>query len=372
MSHSNYKQISVALLLAAGMVTGANITGMKNEVGETKKLEKMQLSKISLPTIMQDGESRYELQMNTQSFSLTVDLKKPVPIISAVEQVKQQRSNEDRTVINQTDKNIQVFGVFDGHGGSGVCNMLKKGFASHLVKQLTQLAGSTQTIEKICKNIRTSCLEYEEKMAQDSVVKDYNGIKGDNFSFYDRVGGSTANVVVVAGEYVFVVNLGDSRAVIEKQDGSFWHSKDHNPKLEEERIKKAGGWIGFDESDRIWRVMDDPEYFQCRNMLAMSRAFGDVGYGKKVVISEPDVTVFPIADVKTIVQSSDGLWENIPTNGVENGEHQVFETQWKSVCAKHKKDSPDIAKSLVEWAIGTNCSKDDISCIVLDFVSPKK
>lgn len=142
------------------------------------------------------------------------------------------------------------------------------------------------------------------------------------------VAGTTALVAVVDGERLFVANVGDSRGVMCDCDGKAVPlSFDHKPQMvsitsfqiklkldnsnyknilklfqmrEQNRIKKAGGFIAF---NGVWRVA---------GILATSRALGDYPLkDKKFVIAEPDVLYFDLADERPsfILLATDGLWD---------------------------------------------------------------
>ncbi|KAF6165790.1 hypothetical protein GIB67_012687 [Kingdonia uniflora] len=98
-----------------------------------------------------------------------------------------------------------------------------------------------------------------------------------------RDDGSTAATAVMVGNYLYVTNVGDSRAVISKAGQAIPLSEDHNPNRsnERKRIESAGGvvmWAG------TWRV---------DGVLAMSRAFVNAlfclyGYGRV----KPDIVAY--------------------------------------------------------------------------------
>ena len=55
--------------------------------------------------------------------------------------------------------------------------------------------------------------------------------------------GSTANVVLVADEKVYIVNLGDSRSILFSSDTCEALSQDHTIESDYERIISNGGYI---------------------------------------------------------------------------------------------------------------------------------
>ncbi|KAL1458076.1 hypothetical protein WDU94_008251 [Cyamophila willieti] len=119
---------------------------------------------------------------------------------------------------------------------------------------------------------------------------------------YD-VAGSTALIAVLEGTRLIVANVGDSRGVMcDSKGNAIPLSFDHKPQQmrERKRIKEAGGFIAF---NGVWRVA---------GILATSRALGDYPLkDKKLVIADPDVLTFDLADHKPqfLILASDGLWD---------------------------------------------------------------
>lgn len=77
--------------------------------------------------------------------------------------------------------------------------------------------------------------------------------------------GCTAIIVLIIGNIILCINLGDSRAILSKQGKVIQLSKDHKPYNadEKQRIELAGGNV---YQDRV------------QGQLAVSRAFGDFLY----------------------------------------------------------------------------------------------
>ncbi|VVC34420.1 Hypothetical protein CINCED_3A020694 [Cinara cedri] len=119
---------------------------------------------------------------------------------------------------------------------------------------------------------------------------------------YD-IAGSTALIVLIEGNTLFVANVGDSRGVMcDKKGIAIPISFDHKPQQmrEKKRIADAGGFISF---NGVWRVA---------GILATSRALGDYPLKEKqYVIANPDVLTFDLShhDPQFIILASDGLWD---------------------------------------------------------------
>ena len=116
-------------------------------------------------------------------------------------------------------------------------------------------------------------------------------------------GGSVVLCVIIIDHKAYVVNLGDSRAILIKKDHRFFQLTDeHTPDKPKEssRIEKMGGYV-INVGDKA----------RVQGSLAVSRAVGDKIY-KPFVNSMPEIEEFEITSGdKYIVLGSDGLWNVI-------------------------------------------------------------
>lgn len=127
-------------------------------------------------------------------------------------------------------------------------------------------------------------------------------------SQYEQVSshtGCTANVVLMTPDRYIVANAGDSRSVLCRSGKAIDLSKDHKPedKIEEDRIRKAGGTI------TMGRV---------NGGLNLTRSFGDFDYkqNKSLLWHEQMITAKP--DIKEVERDTgkdefliigcDGIW----------------------------------------------------------------
>lgn len=96
--------------------------------------------------------------------------------------------------------------------------------------------------------------------------------------------------------WLFIANVGDSRAILSKNGKAIRMTFDHTPEVEEEveRIKAKKGFI------RNGRVND---------MIAITRALGDLTM-KDWIISDPHVEGKEIEeDDELLILACDGVWE---------------------------------------------------------------
>lgn len=259
---------------------------------------------------------------------------------------------EDRAVIvpfaqyfNQ-DKKVETdtfFGVYDGHAGYDVSEYLVKNLHCMVAEHLT----SEKNIE-----LAVEALQGCYSMADEFIEK--NNI----------FGGSTAVTALVLDSTLYIANTGDSRAVIYKDNGEIWSTKDHKPnddgpcpKIgERDRIKREEGFVvNCGRLDfPVWRL---------GGCLTMSRAIGDYynvkGLPKpKGLIAVPDVDEFVLnSSHKFMILASDGVWDMLTHEKAV----QLVINAFKAGQTAHQ-----VARILIETACSFG-SSDDLTAIVVKF-----
>uniref|UniRef100_A0ACD5T6R7 Uncharacterized protein n=2 Tax=Avena sativa TaxID=4498 RepID=A0ACD5T6R7_AVESA len=225
------------------------------------------------------------------------------------------------------DKQINLFGIFDGHGGSRAAEYLKEHLFENLVKHPEFMSDTKLAISETYKKTDSEFLESEINTHRDD--------------------GSTASTAVLVGNHLYVANVGDSRAVISKSGKAIALSDDHKPNRSDERkrIESAGGivmWAG------TWRV---------GGVLAMSRAFGN-RLLKQFVVAEPEIQEQEIDDeLEFLILASDGLWDVVPNEDAVS-------------LVKMEEEPEAAARKLTETAFARG-SGDNITCVVVKFQHDK-
>ena len=186
--------------------------------------------------------------------------------------------------------------------------------------------------------------------------------------------GSTCTSVLVRHDRVVAANVGDSRAILVRDNKAIELTSDHRPvgscktgRQEMDRVVRAGGWsVG----GRVCGI------------LAVSRAFGDYEFkggrfdlledlseeplAKKATLAEPPVVptpaVFECAREperdQWLVVASDGLWDTVNS------------TQCATFIKQETKKNPDVsadqlADALVKRAIRFR-TQDNVAVVVVD------
>lgn len=200
----------------------------------------------------------------------------------------------------------QFYGIFDGHLG----NLASKFVASSLYDAL---------ISEGVLAVKTSSNDWRDlyggsfTRAFGNVHKKFlNAVHRLAYDTMDQ-SGTTATVMLVAGETMVFANLGDSRAVISwRSNGELKPkqlTKDHvaSDPDESKQVIQRGGHIS--KSGGIDRV---------NGKLAVTRSIGDAGL-IEVLSQEPDVAAFSSEEIMSycgpdnstcfVVLASDGLWD---------------------------------------------------------------
>lgn len=221
------------------------------------------------------------------------------------------------------DKQISLFGIFDGHGGSRAAEYLKEHLFENLMRHPEFMTDTKLAISETYKKTDSEFLDTERNSHRDD--------------------GSTASTAVLVGNHLYVANVGDSRAIISKAGKAIALSEDHKPNRSDERkrIESAGGivmWAG------TWRV---------GGVLAMSRAFGN-RLLKQFVIADPEIQEQEISDeLEFLIIASDGLWDVVPNEDAVS-------------LVKMEEEPEAAARKLTETAFSRG-SGDNITCIVVKF-----
>ncbi|WOL03200.1 hypothetical protein Cni_G11920 [Canna indica] len=274
------------------------------------------------------------------------------------------RPNQDSFFVKvqfQGNPELHLFGVFDGHGQYGAeCAE----FARDKLADI--LSGDPRLMENPVETF-------------DSAFAATNSALHDS-EIDDRMSGTTAIVVLVRGDTLFVANVGDSRAVAGVCDG---HravaedlSRDQTPfrRDEYERAKLCGAMVlsfgqleghkdpniqtwGDEDSDED----DDPPRLWFPNAMhpgtAFTRSVGDSDAGSIGVIAVPEVKVMKITENhQFLVIASDGVFQFLSSQAVVDMVSSVADP--RDAC------STIVAESYKLW-LDRDYRTDDITVIIV-------
>jgi len=250
--------------------------------------------------------------------------------------------NEDKHSIyenisggNHSINKINLYAVYDGHGGKYVSDYLSKKLPKAFLNNSLSYPLTGRIINSIYKGL-TSDLEK-------------NHLKQSAHC------GSTCLVVLEyrykMNRYIDILNTGDSRCVLCTDNVALPKTKDHKPGWpeEQERIQKLGGKIYFDGYD--WRIKD----------LSVSRAFGD-NDAKPYLTSKPEVFRHRITHRdKFLILACDGLWDVLDNQTAVN---LVLSECYNMKTGLRINFKLNIAKKLADLALHKG-STDNITAIVV-------
>lgn len=252
------------------------------------------------------------------------------------------KSNEDRSTIflngdnhDNTKQPIDMFCVYDGHGGNHVSNILSNMFPKFFWDKRVIYPLKKPQVKKICEGVQKILI--------------------DNFSTKTKECGSTCLMVVKfkhnENDYLNILNIGDSRAIICSGTEAMQLTVDHKPlnPIEKQRIIEQGGKIYYDGTD--WRV----------DNLSLSRAFGDTS--SKFTPPIPDLFIRKLSkNDKFMVLACDGLWDVLDNQTVVNFIlHFCYDEKGVRI-----NENLDIANKLATFAISQG-SSDNITVIIVFF-----
>ena len=284
---------------------------------------------------------------------------------------------------NQKDTNL--FGVFDGHGGREVSVYVGNHFTEEFIKNDSYMKndiksalentylkmdemmlseeGRKELIEE-CKKSKEDSMKLREntKNSQIELLREAIDPKEQPDAKISMFTGCTACVLCVKDKKLYFANAGDSRSILCKNGDAYAMSVDHKPELPNElkRIEKAGGWV----SDG--RVLGN---------LNLSRSLGDSEYKIDDKLKPDEQIISPLPDIKIenlnkdcdfCVIACDGVWDCKSNQEVCDFFTEKFNKNPKGKISTMIEELFDeILAPDVFTDTGVGC--DNMSCIVVQF-----
>jgi len=258
--------------------------------------------------------------------------------------VRPQNEDSHEIIINLTGKNTEIkqlnfFGIFDGHGhghgGKQISTYIKNNLPKYFLDQRVVLPLSKRYVVNVYDHLQKNLI-------------------GTSFS---KCAGSTGLVVLHYKHdnnyFLNVINNGDSRCVLCRDNFALPLTKDHKPNSPEEknRITQLGGNIEFDGFD--WRIKD----------LSVSRSFGDID-ATPFVTHRPDLFRYKLdKNDKFIVLACDGLWDVLSNSDVVDF---ILLNCYDESLKNRTNVNINVAKKLANHAIEKG-SGDNVTVIIVFF-----
>uniref|UniRef100_A0A8C5LRN6 Protein phosphatase, Mg2+/Mn2+ dependent 1D n=1 Tax=Leptobrachium leishanense TaxID=445787 RepID=A0A8C5LRN6_9ANUR len=261
-------------------------------------------------------------------------------------------------------QSVAFFAVYDGHGGREAAHFAR----DHLWAFISKQKGFTsRDTEEVCAAIRKGFVACHHAMWKKlpEWPKTMTGLPSTS--------GTTASVVIIRGNKMYVAHVGDSGVVFGIQNNTRESMKavevtqDHKPELprEKARIEGLGGSV-INKSGVNRVVWKRPRLthngpvrrstiFDQIPFLAVARALGDLWsydfYSREFMVSpEPDTSVHVIDPHKhkLIIIGSDGLWNMVSAQDAvsmcQEQEKACKAGEYGQSCAKVL-----VTRALTQW-----------------------
>lgn len=232
--------------------------------------------------------------------------------------------------------NINYYGVYDGHGGKFVSKFLSENIFHYFIDPKVKYPLDKEYVNKVFDGVQNILVTKYTKQATEC--------------------GSTCLIVCHfksgSNDYLNILNTGDSRCVLSRNNIAHTLTRDHKPDWPDEkwRIKKLGGQVK--KVGNTFRIGD----------LSVSRAFGDID-ANKYVTHRPDIYKYKIKKKdRFIIIACDGLWDVVsPQDAVNFVLDKCYDSDMKRINV-----GINIADELAKFAIESE-SGDNVTCIVVLF-----
>ncbi|XP_022899647.1 protein kinase and PP2C-like domain-containing protein [Olea europaea var. sylvestris] len=195
-------------------------------------------------------------------------------------------------------KNIHLFGIFDGHRGAAAAEFCAGALPGFLQNLGSLISPSHALLEAFVK----TDLAFRNEL--DSLRKSKGVIQKDWHP------GCTAITALIVENKLFVANAGDCRTILCRAGHPYALSRDHVASCleERERVIDAGCQVKWQVD--TWRVG--------HAALQVTRSIGDDDL-KPAVTAEPEITETILsAEDEYLVMASDGLWDVMKNSDVVN------------------------------------------------------
>ena len=237
---------------------------------------------------------------------------------SAFSYKNQTKMNEDRFCISihntipNSDTTLNFFAIYDGHTGSKTAEYLTQQVHLAILNHPKLLTDTIASIKESIASIEMHIIQENINLQIESVEKS----------------GACALIMLIIDEHIYIVNIGDSRAIIGIDSGIKVAklTLDHKPNApnEEKRILQCGGKIECSLRNEPGKVLQRVIYRTNPGFLSVSRSIGDViiklphFYGRELMQSAiPDIFVLKNEkEYDFIVLANDCIYDEFNNNEI--------------------------------------------------------
>jgi serine/threonine protein phosphatase PrpC len=231
------------------------------------------------------------------------------------------------------DYPVQLFGIFDGHGGPLAAQFVR----DHLKKKLQETL-----IEYNPQGLSDAGIWNALKMTSVRLNKDFK----KQYKQIANSQGTTATIAMILDHKLWTANIGDSRTVLDNCGTPFQCTEDAKP--QDERYKQ-----GIEH--RGGTVVDRAGVPRVNGVLAIARAIGDHGLNG-AVSARPKITMKPLAEIQRgshLILCCDGIFDVSGTVDVVKPTHQ-----YRNLPAK-------VLAGNITYSAHEAGSKDNLSAMVV-------
>ncbi|MBS0604648.1 MAG: protein serine/threonine phosphatase 2C family protein [Verrucomicrobia bacterium] len=195
---------------------------------------------------------------------------------------------------------IQLFGIFDGHGGRAAAQYVRDNLRAKLELSLQEFNAQGLTDAGIWKAL---------KMTTVRMNRDFK----ERFGELAMNQGTTATIAMILDSQLWTANVGDARTVLDNNGTALQLTEDAKPgdPRYKRGIEKRGGFV---QINGVPRVNGD---------LAVARAIGDHRLNG-AVSARPKITSMPLSEVQPgshLILCCDGIYDVARTRDVVDAVH---------------------------------------------------
>jgi serine/threonine protein phosphatase PrpC len=221
---------------------------------------------------------------------------------------------------------VQLFGIFDGHGGSRAAEFVRTHLKLELQRTLREFATEGLSDPAIWNALKITCAKLHAK---------FRGSEG-----------TTAAIAMILDGKLWTANVGDSRAILDNGVQLTEDAKPNDPYYKK-GIEKLGGYVTsmFGWPHSVPRINGN---------LAVARAIGD--HGITGVIERPKIIGRPLSEFPKgshLILACDGIFDVASTRQVA-----------AAVRARRTESAQDLAMNIVYSAYEA-MSRDNLSALVV-------
>ncbi len=233
---------------------------------------------------------------------------------------------------------VQLFGIFDGHGGQIASQFNLIHLEAQLKKALCEFNPNGLTEEGIWHALKKTFVRLHEDFKEQHPN--------------DKTQGTTSTVAMILNNNLWTANVGDSRTILDNNGIPIQMTEDAKPNGEryKKNIEKRGGSV--QKYEKGWKIIQNGRY------LSVARATGDHHFGE-AINPRPKITVKPLSEIDPgshLILCCDGIYDVSRTSDIVKAVHDANE--------EGKPTAGDLARNTVYSALQAG-SRDNLSALVV-------